>query len=111
MICDSAFVRKIVKLNTKSPTGWAAKAEEAVAIIEGPPELSAAARKEWDRIPPALAALGRLTELDRASLAMVLKSPTGYPVQSPYVSISAKHAEHSYQARGRVRSHAGKQTP
>jgi P27 family predicted phage terminase small subunit len=91
----------------------AAKAEEAVAIIECPPELSAAARTEWDRIAPALVAAGRLTALDRGSLAIlctsyaewvaanealqsfgsVLKSPSGYPVQSPYVSIAAKHAD------------------
>jgi P27 family predicted phage terminase small subunit len=81
--------------------------------VECPPGLSAAARKEWDRVAPELAALGRLTPLDRGPLAVycnayasweaaeemiqsfgaVMKSPSGYPVQSAYVSIAFKHAE------------------
>jgi len=87
--------------------------EKATPIVECPAELSAAARKEWDRIAPLLAAEGRLNDLYRIPLAAycsavaewlaaneaiqnfgpVIKSPSGYPVQSPYVSIAAKHLD------------------
>jgi P27 family predicted phage terminase small subunit len=82
-------------------------------IVECPKELCALAREEWERVVPVLAADGRLTTLDRAPLAIycnawvdwvqanaalqtygsVLKSPSGFPVQSPYVSIASKAAE------------------
>lgn len=39
------------------------------AIPEAPVELSPAARAEWDRLAAELAALGMLTNLDRAALA------------------------------------------
>jgi P27 family predicted phage terminase small subunit len=91
----------------------AAKSQAPAPVIECPAEMSEGARKEWDRLAPALAAEGRLTELDRPALAIlcaafadwvtatetlktygpVMKSPSGYPVQSPYVSIAAKHAD------------------
>ncbi len=78
-----------------------------------PPELSSAARKEWRRISKHLTAMGLLTTVDRAALALycdaygrwleaiaalqeygvVLKSPNGYPVQSPYVGIANKAGE------------------
>jgi P27 family predicted phage terminase small subunit len=89
------------------------KDELAIPIVECPPELSPAARKQWDRIAPGLASSGRLTPFDAPTLALfctayadwiaaneaiqtfgaVMKSPTGYPVQSPYVSIAAKHCD------------------
>jgi len=79
-----------------------------IAIPECPVELGAVARKEWDRLVEQLSALRILTQLDRAALAAycgaygmwaeateaiqkygtMVKSPTGYPVQSPYVSIA-----------------------
>ena len=104
-------------------------------IPECPVELGPVARKEWDRLVVQLGALRLLTQLDRAALAaycgaygmwaeateaiqkygtMVksptgypvqspamgwrvssrrVKSPTGYPVQSPYVSIANRQAE------------------
>src|ERR1044071_2950431 len=84
-----------------------------IAIPECPMELGPVARKEWDRMAPQLAALRILTHLDRAALAAycgayamwaeateaiqkfgtMVKSPTGYPVQSPYVSIANRQAE------------------
>src|ERR1044071_6224765 len=84
-----------------------------IAIPECPMELGPVARKEWDRMAPQLAALRMLTHLDRAALAAycgaygmwadateniqkygtMVKSPTGYPVQSPYVSIANRQAE------------------
>jgi P27 family predicted phage terminase small subunit len=82
-------------------------------VIECPVELSPIARQEWDRIVPILAATDRLNELDRGPLAIycnayaawleavtvlqtygtMMKSPSGYPIQSPYVSIASKNAE------------------
>lgn len=84
-----------------------------VAKVECPPELGAIAHAEWDRVAPLLAAAGRLEPLDRSSLAVycaayaswleatvalqnygtVMKSPSGYPLQSPYVSIATKNAD------------------
>ena len=119
MTFDPAFFADMIdfesgRYNTMSRRRSARKANSAlIPIVECPPELSAAARKEWDRIAPALAEEGRLTTLDRPTLAIyctaftdwiaaiealqsfgpVMKSPSGYPVQSPYVSIAAKHAD------------------
>jgi P27 family predicted phage terminase small subunit len=85
----------------------------ASPIVECPPELGPVARQEWDRLVPLLAAADRLTGFDRGTLAIyctayaawleaetalrtygiVMKSPSGYPIQSPYVSIASKQAE------------------
>jgi|ERR1043166_486065 P27 family predicted phage terminase small subunit len=71
------------------------------------------ATREWERLVGELAKLRILTHLDRAALAAYcgayalraeaaeqiqkygvrIKSPTGYPVQSPYVSIANRQAE------------------
>jgi P27 family predicted phage terminase small subunit len=87
--------------------------DKAVAVVQCPPEISAAARKVWDELAPLLMAEGRLAELERIPLAIlcsavadwftanealqtygaVIKAPSGFPVQSPYVSIAAKHLE------------------
>ena len=83
------------------------------AIPECPPELAAAAQREWNRLVGELAALRIMTSFDRAALAAycgayalwaesteaiqkygaMVKSPTGYPIQSPYVSIANRQAE------------------
>ena len=83
------------------------------ALPDCPPELSPAAQAEWHRLAGELAALRVLTNLDRAALAAycgayalsaeateaiqkfgaMVKSPTGYPIQSPYVSIANRQAE------------------
>lgn len=83
------------------------------AVPECPQELGPVARREWDRLGKDLGKLGLLTNLDRAALAAycgsyslwaeameaiqkygaMIKSPTGYPVQSPYVSIANRQAE------------------
>jgi P27 family predicted phage terminase small subunit len=83
------------------------------AIPECPPELGPVAHREWDRLVLELAALGLLTNLDRAALAAycgsyalwaeameaiqkfgtMVKSPSGYPIQSPYVAIANRQAE------------------
>lgn len=83
------------------------------AVPECPPELGPAAKREWDRLVGDLAKLNMLTNLDRAALAAycgayslwadateqiqkygaMIKSPTGYPVQSPYIAIANRQAE------------------
>ena len=83
------------------------------AVPNCPPELSEAAREEWHRLATQLAPLRLLTPLDRAALAAyctayalwaeaiksiheigpVVKSPSGYPIQSPYLAIANRQAE------------------
>jgi len=83
------------------------------AIPDCPPELGPIAQREWDRLVGELASLRLITNLDRAALAAycgayamwaeatesiqkfgtMVKSPTGYPIQSPYVSIANLQAE------------------
>lgn len=82
-------------------------------VPDCPPELSAAAQREWQRLTGELAKLRVLTALDRAALAaycaayalwaeateaigkygVMIKSPTGFPIQSPYLSIANRQAE------------------
>jgi P27 family predicted phage terminase small subunit len=84
-----------------------------ILLGECPAELGPVARQEWDRIVPLLAVSERITQLDLGPLAIyctahaawleaitalqtygaVMKSPSGYPIQSPYVSIASKQAE------------------
>jgi P27 family predicted phage terminase small subunit len=83
------------------------------AIPDCPIELGPSARAEWDRLCRQLDKLKLLTDLDRAALAAycgayalwaeatsaiqkygaMVKSPTGYPIQSPYVSIANRQTE------------------
>ncbi|MBI5285340.1 MAG: phage terminase small subunit P27 family [Chloroflexi bacterium] len=78
-----------------------------------PPHLQGEARKEWSRVGKKLLAYGLVTEIDRSALAIycqawarwveaeqqlgkygtVIKSPTGYPMQSPYLAIANKAME------------------
>jgi len=82
-------------------------------IPDCPAELGPAGRAEWDRLCHQLGTLNLLTSLDRAALAAycgayalwaeateaiqkygaMVKSPSGYPIQSPYVSIANRQAE------------------
>ncbi len=82
-------------------------------VPDCPAELGPVARREWDRLVGELAKLNLLTNLDRAALAAycgayalwaeateaiqkfgtMVKSPSGYPIQSPYVSIANRQAE------------------
>jgi P27 family predicted phage terminase small subunit len=84
-----------------------------LTIPECPTELGPVARQEWDRLAGELSKLKLLTALDRAALAAycgayalwaeateaiqkygtMVKSPSGYPIQSPYVSIANRQAE------------------
>lgn len=83
------------------------------ALPECPRELSPLARQEWERLSGELAKLDLVTHLDRAALAAycgayalwaeameqvqkfgtMVKSPTGYPIQSPYLAIANRQAE------------------
>ena len=105
-----------LKAITGNPGKRALNAHEPapeIAIPECPPELSPAAQREWQRLVSELAKLHLLTNLDRAALAaycgayalwaeateaiqkfgVMVKSPTGFPIQSPYVSIANRQAE------------------
>lgn len=82
-------------------------------ILECPPELGAQARLEWNRITPGLTILGILSSFDLGPLAAyctayglwieaiemvqkhgaMIKSPNGYPMQSPYLSHANKQFE------------------
>jgi P27 family predicted phage terminase small subunit len=84
-----------------------------VAIPDCPAELGETARREWNRLVGELAALKLLTNFDRVALAaycgayalwaeateaiqkygVMINSPFGYPVQSPYVSVANRQAE------------------
>jgi P27 family predicted phage terminase small subunit len=98
-----------------------------IAVPECPPELGPVARREWDRVVGELAMLWLLTNLDRAALAAycgayalwaesmeaiqkyrtMVKSPSGYPIQSPYVAIANRQAEIIDAHRVRIRLYAG----
>src|SRR5205085_7542968 len=76
------------------------------AVPECPAELGPVAHTEWDRLVGELCALRLLTNLDRAALAAycgayalwaeataqiqkygaMIKSPTSFPIQSPYLA-------------------------
>jgi P27 family predicted phage terminase small subunit len=82
-------------------------------IPDCPAELGEVARREWNRLAGELASLKLLTNLDRAALAAycgayalwaeateaiqkcgsMIKSPSGYPVQSPYLAMANRQAE------------------
>jgi len=97
------------------------------------------ARTEWKRLSNELSELGLLTGLDRAMLAaycqahalwveavasierygMMVKSPNGYPMQSPYVAVANKQveimvriaAELGMTPSSRTRIRVGEKTP
>ena len=83
------------------------------ALPECPPELSPTAQREWARLTVELSKLNLMTNLDRGALAAycgayavwaeameqiqkygtMVKSPTGFPIQSPYLAIANRQAE------------------
>ena len=83
------------------------------AVPDCPPELGPSAQREWNRLVGELAGLRVLTNLDRAALAaycgayalwaeateaiqkygVMVKSPSGFPMQSPYLAIANRQAE------------------
>ncbi len=85
----------------------------AAGIPACPDHLGAEAKKEWARLSKELLDLGLLTKVDRGALALycaawgrwveaeqalrkhgvLVKSPSGYPMQSPYLAIANKAME------------------
>ena len=83
------------------------------ALPDCPPELSPTAQREWVRLTGELSKLNLITNLDRGALATycgayamwaeameqiqkygtMVKSPTGFPIQSPYLAIANRQAE------------------
>jgi P27 family predicted phage terminase small subunit len=83
------------------------------AVPECPPELGEVARREWDRLARELGPLRITTNLDRGALAAycgayalwaeameaiqkygsMIKSPSGFPVQSPYLAVANRQTE------------------
>ncbi|WP_324754048.1 phage terminase small subunit P27 family [Roseovarius sp. Pro17] len=83
------------------------------ALPRCPPHLTAVARREWRRLASPLHSVGVLTVADRAALAvycqaysrwveaeeklattpMLLKTPSGYVQQSPWLSVANKQME------------------
>ena len=79
-------------------------------IPDCPDHLCSDAKAEWFRIADELLACGLLTKIDRAALAgycqawgrwvgaekqlrktgMIVKAPSGYPMQNPYLSVANK---------------------
>jgi len=90
-----------------------AEPRPATKVPPCPACLGDAARTEWKRLAKELAELGLLTGLDRGLLAAycqahalwveavssierygtMIKSPNGYPMQSPYVAVVNKQVE------------------
>ena len=88
-----------------------------VVLPEPPEHLSDEAQREWRRVGGLLVSLGLVSELDRAALAgycqawgrwaeaeealrqygVVVKSPSGFPMQSPFLAVANKALE---QMRG-----------
>ena len=105
-----------LKILTGNPGKRALNADEPMpkpTIPDCPPELGPVAQCEWQRLAGELSTLRILTNLDRAALAAycgayalwaeatqniqkfgtMVKSPSGYPIQSPYVAIANRQAE------------------
>jgi len=96
----------------KRPLNMDEPRPEAV-IPDCPVELGPIAKREWDRLAGDLTTLRLLTSRDRAALAAycgayamwaeateaiekygsMVKSPSGFPIQSPYVAIANRQAE------------------
>ncbi len=85
----------------------------APTVTNCPPEIGAIAKAEWKRLAAELVKLRLLTSLDRAALATccaayelwsesitaietygsMVKSPQGFPMQSPYLAIANRQTE------------------
>jgi P27 family predicted phage terminase small subunit len=116
-----------------------AEPRPAARVAACPTCLGDEARKEWQRLSKELAELGLLTGLDRGMLAAycqahalwveavssierygtMVKSPNGYPMQSPYVAVANKQvdimvriaAEFGMTPSSRTRIRVGEKTP
>jgi P27 family predicted phage terminase small subunit len=104
---------KLLRVNPGKRALNANEPKPRSAIPSCPPHLNPVARKEWRRAIRELAALGLISNLDRAALAiyceayarwvfasdhirkfgLIMKSPGGFPIQSPYLAILNKAIE------------------
>jgi P27 family predicted phage terminase small subunit len=105
-----------VKVLTGNPGKRPLNAKEPMPeakVPDCPAELGPVARREWDRLASERGKLRILTALDRSILAAycnayglwaeateaiqkfgtMVKSPSGFPIQSPYVAIANRQAE------------------
>ena len=102
-----------LKKLSNTPAPLETEEPKTVRILECPVELGPAARQEWDRIVTELTSKGVLSSFDRGPLAIycnayaqyfdameevqkygaMIKSPNGYPVQSPYLAVANKNAD------------------
>jgi P27 family predicted phage terminase small subunit len=87
--------------------------ETKPAIPRCPGHLGPEAKREWRRLAPQLARLGLLSKINREALALfcqawarwveaeealkrygvMVKSPNGFPMQSPYLAVANKAME------------------
>src|SRR4051794_36404854 len=105
-----------LKLLTGNPGKRPFNADEpkpAPRLPNAPTHLNDAAKKEWRRSGPFLLQVGLMSDLDRAAFAayctaygrwveaeealktygVMLKSPNGFPVQSPYLAVANRALE------------------
>ena len=103
----------VLKLVTGNPGRRPLNAHEAkpkAVVPDPPPMLDEDAMAEWRRVTPLLAEVGLISRLDRAVVAgycmafsrwmecermlkttgLIVKSPNGYPMYSPYLAASNK---------------------
>jgi P27 family predicted phage terminase small subunit len=84
--------------------------DQEIKCPQAPGHLNDAAKEEWDRMAPELYDIGLLTKIDIAALeayctayarwieaedkiregGMLVNAPSGYPIQTPYLSIANK---------------------
>ena len=127
----------VIKLVTGNPGRRPLNQEEAKPdrqIPEAPAVLKGEALKEWKRVTPLLLEVGLIAKLDRAVIAsycqawarwvecermleqtgLIVKSPNGYPMYSPYLAAANKAMDQMRQmseqiglsgsARSRIRA-------
>ena len=94
-----------------------AEPDPPTRVPKCPAHLSDAARREWRGITKELKVLGLISRIDRAALAaycqaygrwseaeeevkrhgLVVKAPSGYPIQNPYLAIANKALEQMHK--------------
>lgn len=105
---------KLRLLRGKGTTNHEEPQPEEVKTLPPPPSLTGAALKKWHEMTEKLADLGMLTNLESDLLLVycetwadwldakqklrdfgqVIKAPSGYPMQSPFVNIESKARLH-----------------
>lgn len=106
-----------------TPAKAAAESNIVAKAGEAPQHLNEEARAEWHRIAPLLEKRGLIAEEESAALALycqaygrwqqaerkiaeligensdglIIKAPSGYPIQNPYLAIANKAMEQCYQ--------------